>query len=91
MRNARALQILEVSPVPTHDLVAIKFVLPESRSESRLSLFDMHGRKVYEKSLSNNEQSQQQEVISLSHLSSGVYTLSLENGNERVIEKVVKY
>ena len=91
VRNARALQILEVSPVPTHDLVAIKFVLPESRSESRLSLFDMHGRKVYEKSLSNNEQSQQQEVISLSHLSSGVYTLSLENGNERVIEKVVKY
>ncbi|MGB1205492.1 MAG: PKD domain-containing protein [Chitinophagales bacterium] len=91
VRSARALQILEVSPVPTHDFVVIKYILPESSSESRLSLFDMHGRKVYEKSLANNEQSQQQEVISLSQLSSGVYTLSLENGTERVIEKVVKY
>ena len=91
VRSARVLQILEVSPVPTHDFVVIKYILPESRSESRLSLFDMHGRKVYKKSLANNEQSQQQEVINLVHLSSGVYTLSLENGTQRVIEKVVIY
>lgn len=72
-----------VYPNPTHGIINIQFseIHP---GETALDLYDIQGRKI----ISKNTQSLN-EVLNIENLSEGVYMLSIENGNNKTVKKIV--
>lgn len=72
-----------VYPNPTKGTVNIQFseIYP---GETALNLYDIQGRRI----LSKNTQSLN-EILNIDNLSEGVYLLSIENGNNKAVKKIV--
>ena len=71
-----------IYPNPTTSIININ--LPEMDQKTSLTLFDLQGREIITKDTNANF-----ETLDLENLQKGVYLLSLQNGNNNVIHKVI--
>jgi hypothetical protein len=74
-----------ISPNPSYGSVKIIYMLPQNKS-GKLEVFDMTGRKVYSMSLPPWSTLQ---MVDLSFLESGIYSVMITSEHSRVTEKVV--
>lgn len=81
--SENTLNLVKIYPNPTKGFVSIQ--LPSVISgESKISLIDIQGRTIFSKE--NNQQTTQ---IDLSHLTDGIYFISLTYQNQKVVKKII--
>ena len=74
---------IAVYPNPTNGLLTVK--LPSiAAATGNLSLVDMQGRKIFSKQMAGSE-----EILSLEHLSNGIYLLTISVDNQKITKKIV--
>ncbi len=87
--GTRNLSIQSLQPVPAHNQVYLSFTSNTAHAV-QISIYDVTGRVVLQQSqqpeLGNNEI-----LLDISTIASGMYTVLLSNGTESVGEKLVKY
>lgn len=81
--------IMGVSPIPTTDELNLQILAPTSIKSANISVSNMMGQVVYFEKISL-EEGGNVHAISLDNLSAGMYLLILENGSERIVEKIIK-
>lgn len=74
---------LNIYPNPVKDIATVN--LPVVNAESELSIFDISGAKVYSQIISAGQKTA---TVNVSGLSSGIYTVLLSSGNDRVATKL---
>lgn len=74
---------VSVYPNPTKGIINIKF-LESYTGQTTLNLYDIQGRKIVSKSTQSLD-----ETLNIENLSEGVYMLSLENGNNKSVKKII--
>lgn len=74
---------IAVYPNPTKGTINIQFseIYP---GETTLNLYDIQGRRILSKSTQSLN-----EILNIDNLSEGVYMLSIENGNNKTVKKIV--
>lgn len=89
-RSEKAIQVLEVAPNPTKNILHIE-VMANRHSEqwSTLSILDLMGRIVFQEKVQTIEGINTYQ-LNLNDLAIGVYILKIENGRDSWIRKVVK-
>jgi subtilisin-like proprotein convertase family protein len=74
---------IAVYPNPTNGILTVK--LPSvAAATGNLSLVDMQGRKIFSKQMTGSE-----EILSLEHLSNGIYLLTISVDNQKITKKIV--
>ena len=76
---------LEIYPNPFVDQITIQF--DNTNSDKVVKLFAANGKLISEKQQANSEM---QMTMNVGELASGVYFLSIENENSRVLKKLIK-
>jgi hypothetical protein len=71
-----------VYPNPSKGIINI--TLPETTEKSIVSLNDIQGRAIVSKETSGTT-----EVLNIENLQDGVYLLTIENGLNKVVKKIV--
>lgn len=83
--NVAEVNLSEISvyPNPTSGILSVK--LPSLTAiNGNLSLVDMTGRTIFSKKMTSSE-----EIISMGHLSQGIYLLTISVDNQKVTKKIV--
>ena len=75
-------QKIQINTTIVHDNVS--FNLPDSYTQTNFGLFDVQGRKVFNKTIENGEN------INLSNLNKGMYFYQLTTGNQKQSGKIIK-
>ncbi len=75
-----------VWPNPVKDKLNLSF--KPNDNKSKISIFDIHGRKVYQESIVSNS-SNVQHSISTEQFSNGIYFLNIENGKNLYNKKII--
>ena len=78
---------LALYPNPARDQVTIDYVCGQDCSEMRLSITNTIGQEVFIKSINGGRSFK--EAIDVSQLSHGVYTVSVNTPNGRIVKKLV--
>jgi subtilisin-like proprotein convertase family protein len=73
---------IKVYPNPTKGILNIS--LPEIQDKTTLKLNDIQGREILSKETTANS-----EVLDIENLQDGVYLLSIENGKNKTIKKII--
>ncbi len=79
------LENFEMYPNPTSDVTYISF---DSEGECSLELFDLTGKKVYQNTIENTRNIKTS--IDLSSFASGIYLLQINDGNRKMVRKIIK-
>ncbi len=74
-----------IYPVPTKDLLHVKINRSSISENLTLSIFDLNGRVLMDKTLKDNKNS----ALDVSQLASGMYILRLNNGSKSIVKKFV--
>ena len=88
LRKDASFDISAVFPNPATDITRIKYVVNEPTTLT-LTVTDMLGRMVTSEIIDADAGIQLQE-LDVSHLANGVYTLSLDDGGAKKIQKLIK-
>ena len=72
-----------VFPNPTSNFLNVKF---EESTAARFTIFDIYGKKVFEKAMSIQQNLQ----LPIEHFTSGIYFLKIEMDGEKWVQKFVK-
>ncbi len=73
---------VSIYPNPSRGIVNIN--LPEAQEKTLLKLFDIQGREILSKETLNTSES-----LAIENLQDGVYLLSIENGENKILKKIV--
>ena len=79
--------IFNLSPNPADQF--IRLILNSLTSNSKIEIHSITGQKVIEKDIDNNLNFQNIN-LNISHLNSGVYTISLYNNSTKIVRKFIK-
>ncbi|MFT4660551.1 MAG: hypothetical protein ACI9N1_000353 [Flavobacteriales bacterium] len=79
---------LRISPNPTTDLVSIDWKLAVDSEPQTLSLLDINGKLILEKSITFRNEGQ--ESINLSDYPSGIYLVKLSTMDKTIVKRIVK-
>lgn len=79
-------QNLELYPNPTHGTLNVKFTAA-SNNDIKINVHDLRGRLVFDKSYTNNGTFDQ--TINLEHVQAGVYLVSIVEGENKVVKRVI--
>jgi hypothetical protein len=63
---------------------SLKIVLPAAMNRARLTVYDAGGRQVMNKMVNNGE------VIAVGNLRQGIYTVMVEDGERKLVERLMK-
>ncbi len=89
VRRDQAISISNIFPNPAIDVLNIKYEVMENNTIVDITLTDMLGRVVLFKS-SEQSSGTQQEVLDISQLSTGIYTMTIQSQDVKIINKIVK-
>lgn len=73
---------VEVFPIPTTHLLNVNF---DKSTSAKLSIFDVYGKNVFQTNIEN-----QNNVLSLENLPSGIYFLNIKKENKTITQKFIK-
>lgn len=79
-----------VAPNPTSGLIDIKLETGSAVSQYTIIVSDLMGRTLVNDALTAGNNSFVNHVMNLSHLPSGIYMVSIDNGTYRTVEKLIK-
>jgi hypothetical protein len=79
-----------VAPNPTSGLIDIKLETGSAVSQYTIIVSDLMGRTLVNDGLTAGNNSFVNHVMNLSHLPSGIYMVSIDNGTYRTVEKLIK-
>ncbi|HNP32171.1 MAG TPA: M12 family metallo-peptidase [Flavobacterium sp.] len=82
-----ALQNLELYPNPNKGNFTIKLNSSVASEEIKVNVYDMRGRMIFENNYSN--QATFNENIQLANAQSGVYLVSVSDGNQKIVKRIV--
>jgi subtilisin-like proprotein convertase family protein len=77
------MEFVRVYPNPTQNYITIQLT-NEIVGETKIDLFDIQGRKIISKNTIQNT-----EELNLSGLTDGIYFLSIQNKNHKIIKKII--
>lgn len=77
---------ISVFPNPATDLITIQLT-PGSKDVVILTIADLRGKKVFQKSVSNSPNPIQ---MNISQLDNGIYFLTIQLGRESITRKICK-
>jgi len=77
------MEFVRIYPNPTQNYITIQLT-NEIVGETKMDLFDVQGRKIISKNTFQNT-----EELNLSSLSGGIYFLSIQNKNHKIIKKII--
>lgn len=77
------IEFVRVYPNPTQNYITIQLT-NEIVGETKIDLFDIQGRKIISKNTIQNT-----EELNLSGLTDGIYFLSIQNKNHKIIKKII--
>ncbi|MBA4152805.1 S8 family serine peptidase [Flavobacterium sp.] len=77
------IEFVRVYPNPTQNYITIQLT-NEIVGETKIDLFDIQGRKIISKNTIQNT-----EELNLSGLTDGIYFLSIQNNNHKIIKKII--
>lgn len=78
---------ITVYPNPNNGVFNVQFT-SDSTNEIKINVHDIRGRKVYTKSFKNNGFFN--EVIELNQSQSGIYILTIQDGDKKTMKKIIK-
>ena len=81
-----AFEGFELFPNPSNGNFTLKFV-SDTGSDVKVNVHDLRGRQIFEKSYPSNNTFDQ--VINLNNAQTGVYLLSVLDGNKKIVKKIV--
>ena len=87
-RKTDKIEMISIAPNPTSDLVNIDFFTPDTETYT-ITVTNMVGQILIENQQYLEEGNQRQN-IDLSNLDNGIYFLSISNGNESSVYKIIK-
>lgn len=87
-RKTNTFEVISVYPTPAKAEIFVKFSLP-TQGEVSFLLFDYAGKKLRSGSFTSSEGINQLQ-IDLSGLGAGLYLLQLDNGDEQLLQRLVK-
>jgi subtilisin-like proprotein convertase family protein len=74
-------------PNPNQGSFTVKFLSNSQNELIDIDVYDLRGRSVYKKSFSNTETFSQ--TINLDNVQSGVYLVSIFDGNKKVVKRII--
>lgn len=77
------MEFVRIYPNPTQNYITIQLT-NEIVGETKMDLFDVQGRKIISKNTFQNT-----EELNLSSLTGGIYFLSIQNKNHKIIKKII--
>jgi len=77
------IEFVRIYPNPTQNYITIQLT-NEIVGETKIDLFDIQGRKIISKNTIQNT-----EELNLSGLTDGIYFLSIQNKNHKIIKKII--
>jgi chitinase len=78
----------KIYPNPTRELVNIEYEIKTS-SDIVIMIRDVAGKTIFEKNVTV-EKGQQLEQINMAHLNAGLYFTSIQSGEDKVVEQLIK-
>ena len=83
--------IKDISLSWTNSTLNVSFDRDQEDAQTSMQLIDISGRLIIERTISPNGNIRINEQLDISNLTSGIYFISIQNGDKNHVEKLVRY